>query len=276
MQKFELNQYLPLIEDIMRNGTNKPSRAGDTVSLFGKSVVFDTDEFPILQGRKMFYKGVVGELAAMLKGPTHVDDFKKEGCNYWDKFADEGGELYLDYGNLWINFNGVNQLKELIEKLKYSPNDRRMLITGWDPSNLNVLSLPCCHLLYQFYVRNNNTVDMIWYQRSTDVMVGLPSDAMFACLFLRLIAQTAGMQAGRVTMMLGDSHIYTNHLANTLNYLRQCENIKSIESHPQHNAAAPKPKLLLDANATVFNFTSSMCSLIHYTSQDSLTFDLNV
>lgn len=275
MLQFETTQYIPLIQDILHTGGQKSSRAGDTLSLFGKSVVFDTKEFPILQGRKMFYRGVAGELAAMLKGPTCVEDFKKEGCNYWDKWADADGNLWLDYGNLWLNFNGVNQLKDLVEKLKYNPNDRRMLITGWDPSNVNVLSLPCCHLLYQFYVRNNDTVDMVWYQRSTDVMVGLPSDAIFAYLFLKLIAQTVDMASGRVTMMLGDSHIYTNHLANTLLYVQQFNEMSKAQQRPEYNAFAPKPRLILDEAATVFNFTSSMCSLVNYDSQKALNFDLN-
>ena len=147
--------YARLVRDILLTGDLRNTRNAPTIATFGKVLtVYDLmwGQFPILQGRKMYYKGVFGELAAFLKGPKTVKDFEREGCNYWFNWAEEDGSLNVDYGNAWLDFNGVNQLEAVLESLRTDPTGRRHIITGWRPDNLHNLSLPCCHLLYQWYV----------------------------------------------------------------------------------------------------------------------------
>lgn len=215
-------QYVNILNQILINGEGRKVRNGKTLALFGQALSFSiTNEFPLLRGRKLFYKPVLGELAAMLRGPKTVEDFKKFGCNYWDAWGDDDDRLELDYGNAWIDFNGVNQLAQLIEGIKADPTGRRHLVTGWRPDRLDELSLPCCHMLYQFYVREGKYIDMIWYQRSADWMIGVPSDAILAAAWNIIVAAETGYKPGKVTMMFGDTHVYSNHIGNADLYLDQ-------------------------------------------------------
>lgn len=222
--------YAKLIRQIIDHGELKHSRNGHTISVFGASLTFDLQvEFPILQGRKMFHKGVFGELAAMLRGPKHVDDFKAWGCNYWDKWAEADGSIRVDYGNAWLDFNGVNQLDLLKESLVGSPDSRRMVISGWRPGA--DLSLPCCHYAYQFYVREGRYLDMMWVQRSADTMVGVPSDAIFAAAWLIAICQQfTWLKPGRCVMHFGDTHIYKEHLDDVSDYLAMADTVNRYAS----------------------------------------------
>lgn len=220
------NAYARLVMDVLCNGEKRKTRNQYTRSLFGKQLVIDCKlgEIPLLQGRKMYYKGVHGELAAMLRKPKKVADFQKWGCNYWNKWGDENGNLVIDYGNAW-HANG--QIERLKHSLEHNPADRRMIIDGWRPSMLDSLSLPCCHYAYQFYVRGLDTgeyyLDMMWHQRSVDLMVGLPSDIIFAHAWLCAIANQFGFVPGRITMTLGDTHIYEGHLPGVHQYVQQVQ-----------------------------------------------------
>ncbi len=197
-------------------------RNGSARSLFGHQMkVSLQDGFPLLLGRKLYHKGVFGELAAMLRGPKHISDFTTWGCNYWSKWADEHGNINVDYGNSWLDFDGVNQLESLRESLKNNPTDRRMVISSWRPNNLANLSLPCCHYAYQFYVDNDNVIHMAWIQRSVDVMIGLPSDIIFAAAWLIMVANEFGFEPGTITLQLGDCHVYNEHIDGAKKYLEQ-------------------------------------------------------
>lgn len=264
---WEHSVYPDLIRKVIEQGTYRTTRAGDAISIFGEMLKVDMEQgLPIMQGRKMYLKPVIGELAALLRGPKSVEDFKRFGCNYWDSWADEHGMLELDYGNAWRNFNGVDQLKALVDAIKRDPTDRRLLITGWRPDRLKELSLPCCHLLYQWYVRDDKYLDMIWYQRSVDVMIGLPSDMVLAAVWTALIAKDCNLVPGNINMCLGDTHIYADHLEGVTDYLRQ------LKSMP-----APKPVLYaLAEEASVFNFTPEMLQLATYESGKPIKFKLNV
>lgn len=292
MQHWEVKQYGALINRILHSGEKRSSRAGDVYSVFGEFLTIDvSQEFPLLRGRKIFYKPVLGELAAMFRGPKNISDFKQFGCNYWDawgkypngfpenhKFASieeatkakkSVGELTLDYGNAWINFNGVNQLEDVVQKLTTNRTDRRILISGWRPDRLGSLSLPCCHLLYQWYVRDVDTeqpkLDMIWYQRSVDTMVGLPSDIILAAAWNIILANQSGLQPGVIKFMLADTHIYENHIPQTLEYMRQLNKVEY-----------KKLEYAVDPAASVFNFTPDMLSLSEYVYQPAIKFELNV
>lgn len=207
--------YADLVHKVLTKGVKRETRNETTRSLFGEMLkVHDLREgnFPLLQGRKMFYKGVFAELAAFFKGPKSIEDFEREGCNYWKQWANEDGSINVDYGNQWIDFNGVNQIDELMHGLITNPYGRRHIISSWRPDRLSKLSLPCCHLLYQFYVTNDGYLDMIWYQRSVDTMVGLPSDVVLAAAMTVIFASEVGLQPGSISMMLGDTHIYEPHV----------------------------------------------------------------
>lgn len=262
-------QYAALVKDILNNGEERHSRAGATLSLFAKQLTIDLQKegFPLLKGRKIFYGPVLGELAALLRGPTCVEDFKKFGCNYWDAWADKDGKLMLDYGNAWLNFNGVNQLDNLVDSLTNNPTDRRMLITGWRPDRLAELSLPCCHLLYQWYVRDDTYLDMLWYQRSVDVMVGLPSDIILASMWTMLLAKQCNYLPGTIHMCLGDTHIYENHISGAVKYLRKLRT--TVLTQPFKDWA-------LDPAATVYNFEPSMFTLGAKYNPTTIKFNLNV
>lgn len=209
MQQFEID-YAKLIEEVLSNGVVKQTRNAATRSLFGLQLKIDThnsSKLALIQGRKMYPRGVLGELAAILREPYTVRDFEAWGCNYWSKWADESGYLNIDYGKAWYAEGQIEFLKECLAN---DPNNRRMLINAWRPDRLSQLSLPCCHYSYQFYVADGY-LSMVWIQRSVDMMIGLPSDILFAHAWLIAIANEFGYKTGEITMQLGDCHIYEQH-----------------------------------------------------------------
>lgn len=234
MQTFEMD-YANLVRQILADGVTKETRNGKTKSLFGLSLIVDNIDlvFPIIQGRKLHYKGVLGELAAMLRKPTCLKDFEDWGCNYWKLWGNEDGSIKVDYGNAWFDFEGVNQIEQLKDSLRNNPNDRRMIISGWRPHKIHELNLPCCHYSYQFYVRKNK-LDMIWTQRSADMMVGLPSDIVFAAAWLIAIANEFNLVPGRIKFDLGDCHVYHEHNDNAYEYIYR------VKTHPYMMAATYK------------------------------------
>ena len=219
-------KYRELVDEVLHNGELAKTRNGETRRLFAKVLVIDSltkGEFPLLTGRKMFYKGVLGEFAAMIRKPKSVRDFEAQGCNYWKLWGDKDGKLELDYGNAWLDWNGVNQLDYVIKSLVANPTDRRMLISGWRPDRVinNELSLPCCHYSYQFFLNKNGEIEMLWNQRSADVMIGIPSDIVFAATWLIALAKHTGYKPGKITMVFGDTHIYEEHIEGAKEYLNR-------------------------------------------------------
>jgi len=236
-------EYAKQVERIINNGVHKEGRNGGTRSIFGISLEIDmsTGHMPIIQGRKSHYKGVLGEFAALLRRPHSVADFEAWGCNYWKKWADENGDLVLDYGNAWFNYNGVDQIAELKKSLRDNPNDRRMIVNAWRPDRLKDLSLPCCHYSYQFNVENNK-LNMIWTQRSADMMIGVPADMILAAVWLITLANEFGFELGRIKMDLGDCHVYDEHLDNAIIYLERVlgGDYKTGWSYPSYKLLSPK------------------------------------
>lgn len=271
LARWEIDQYVPLIDKIFSKGEAKDTRAGKAFSIFGETLEIDTQEFPLLRGRQMYYKSVLGELAAMLRGAKTVKEFQELGCNYWNDWGDKEGNLILDYGTSWLDFNGVNQLANLVETLKTNPNDRRMIISGWRPDRIKDLSLPCCHLLYQWYIRDGVFLDMIWYQRSVDVMIGLPSDILFAAVWNMLLAQTTMYRPGKIKFILGDTHIYGNHYLKTRQYLEQTRNY-----YFRYNKGFPEIRTRLTKYSNVFNFHPSELVIENYNPEPAIKFELNV
>jgi len=221
--------YAQLVREILTEGEERQTRNAPTRAVFGKMLVVDSlchDEFPILEGRKMYPTGVFGEMAAFLKGPKSIADFEKEGCNYWSKWGEDDGSINLDYGNSWLDYNGINQLEQVLNSLATDPTGRRHIISGWRPDNIAKLSLPCCHLLYQWFVTASGELEMIWYQRSVDTMIGLPSDVLLAAAWNIMMADQLGLKAGKLTFMLGDTHIYLSHMSKTMEYLGCAQKVR--------------------------------------------------
>ena len=231
MSNYE-DEYIRLVEAIVNYGTDKEGRNGVTTSLFGAQLVVEElkmGQFPLLNGRKIHYKPVLGELAAFFRGPQYVKDFEEQGCNYWSKWANQYGELELDYGNAWIGkYKDDNQITSVINSIKNEPNGRRHLISGWVPQNIEHLSLPCCHYAYQWYV-DGEYLDMLWIQRSVDTMIGLPSDVVLAAAWNIIMADLTGYKPGRLIFQLGDVHIYQEHLTPMMQYLEQWEMIRDMQ-----------------------------------------------
>lgn len=263
--------YTRLVRQVMSFGEIRETRNGNTTALFSTQVVIPDlylGHFPILLGRKMFYKGVLGELAAILRKPTCNGDFVEQGCNYWKEFADPDGSLRVDYGNAWFDFFGTDQVAELKRQLREEPTSRRMLITGWNPANLSNLSLPCCHMLYQFYVSQGQYLHMKWYQRSVDVMIGLPSDVIFAAAWLLAICNEFGLKPGVITMDFGDTHIYEEHLDKTAKYLKQAE--------AMHGAKRPLFAYTAKPGADFCDFKAEDIEVLHYHPAPQINFKLKV
>lgn len=223
MKSYE-EQYLAMVRRVLVDGEIRECRNAETQTVFGGSLRMDELKrgvFPLLHGRRLYYSGVLGELAAMLSGPKNVSDFEEHGCNYWKQWADKDGSLRVDYGNAWLDFNGYNQLEALIKSLREDPYGRRHIISGWRPDHLAELSLPCCHMLYQWYVTNDGHLNLMWYQRSADLMVGVPSDVILATAWLINMSALTGLKPGIIEMVFCDLHIYTDHFAGVNEYIRR-------------------------------------------------------
>jgi len=253
--------YAKLVNKTLYGGQHKPAKGVMTRELFGKQLTYHLGVgFPIITGRKMFYKGVLGELAAFLAGPTHVNDFKDRDCNYWDIFADDDGSLRLAYGNAWRDFHGVDQLDKTVKNLKEHPYSRRHLVSAWDPTGLDQLSLQCCHYSYQWSANTDGTLDMVWVQRSADLMLGVPSDIILAAVLNMLMAQTIGRFPGKIILQLGSVHIYEPHYRAAEEYLKRDLHFL--------------PSWTLDKEATVFNFEPHMLQLKGYEHDGVISFEL--
>lgn len=237
-----MKQYLDLIKHILKNGNQKDDRTNTgTISCFGYQMRFDLSEgFPLVTTKKTYFKGIVHELLWFIKGDTNIKYLVDNNCNIWNEwpyekykktndfqnetlqefiekikndneFARKYGDLGPVYGKQWRNFNGIDQLKNLISEIKNNKNSRRLIISSWNPVDVPNMALPPCHSFMQFYV-NNNKLSLQLYQRSADVFLGVPFNIASYSLFLHLIAQVCDLQVGDFVHTFGDCHIYLNHL----------------------------------------------------------------
>lgn len=251
-------QYINLIHKIRAKGLPTVPSKGECLSIFSHQIVLPSHEVPLLLGREVYWKGIVGELKAFIANENTVEGFEKHGCNFWGAWSEEDGSLDVDYARLLHDFNGINQLKRVITQLMTTPDSRKIVMSLWDPST-KTRQIPCV-LSYQFYVENRR-LHMIWTQRSVDVMIGLASDMFSAWLFNMIVAKECGLEAGEVTMNLGDCHIYQEHLAGSKRYL-----LNDNESH-----YAPSPHFKLEGELYDFDF-----KIVNYKPVDRIKFELKV
>lgn len=213
-----MQQYLNLLNRILAEGTQKGDRTGTgTLSIFGHQMRFDLrDGFPLLTTKKLHLKSIIYELLWFLRGDTNVRYLQEHGVRIWNEWADENGELGPVYGHQWRSWpdykgGTIDQIKNVVEMIKHNPDSRRMLVTAWNPAEVEDMALPPCHCLFQFYVAEGR-LSLQLYQRSADSFLGVPFNIASYALLLQMIAQVTGLEAGEFIHTTGDTHLYLNHL----------------------------------------------------------------
>ena len=212
-----MKQYLDLLRHIRENGVMKEDRTGTgTQSVFGYQMRFNlADGFPLLTTKKVHLKSIIHELLWFIAGDTNVKYLQNNGVTIWDEWADENGDLGPVYGHQWRSWpapdgRSIDQLSQVIDQIKNHPDSRRMLVTAWNPGEVDKMALPPCHCLFQFYVANGKLSCQL-YQRSADVFLGVPFNIASYALLTMMIAQTCGLEPGEFVHTTGDTHIYRNH-----------------------------------------------------------------
>lgn len=213
-----MQQYLDLLSRILNEGVHKGDRTGTgTLSVFGNQMRFDLrDGFPLLTTKKLHLKSIIYELLWFLRGDTNVHYLQEHGVRIWNEWADENGELGPVYGHQWRSWpdykgGTIDQISNVLEQIKHNPNSRRMLVTAWNPAEVDEMALPPCHCLFQFYVADGR-LSLQLYQRSADTFLGVPFNIASYALLLQMMAQVTGLEAGEFIHTTGDTHLYSNHL----------------------------------------------------------------
>jgi len=213
-----MQQYLDLMRHVLQNGVTKSDRTGTgTRSVFGYQMRFDLSQsFPALTTKKLHLKSIIHELLWFLSGDTNIRYLKENGVRIWDEWADENGDLGRVYGAQWRSWRGANgetidQIRNLVQQIQTNPDSRRLIVSAWNPAEVDSMALPPCHALFQFYVANGKLSCQL-YQRSADIFLGVPFNIASYVLLTMMLAHVCGLQAGEFIHTLGDAHLYNNHL----------------------------------------------------------------
>lgn len=213
-----MQPYLSLLNRILTEGHQKGDRTGTgTLSVFGHQMRYDLqDGFPLLTTKKLHLKSIIYELLWFLRGDTNVRWLQDHGVRIWNEWADENGDLGPVYGHQWRSWpdyrgGTIDQIAQVEEMIKRNPNSRRMLVTAWNPAEVEDMALPPCHCLFQFYVADGR-LSLQLYQRSADTFLGVPFNIASYALLLQMMAQVTGLQPGEFVYTTGDTHLYLNHL----------------------------------------------------------------
>ena len=216
-----MKQYLDLMQHVFNNGVDKSDRTGTgTRSVFGYQMRFNlADGFPVLTTKKLHLRSIIHELLWFLKGETNIQYLKDNNVSIWDEWADEHGDLGRVYGAQWRSWRGANgetidQIANVVAQIKHNPDSRRLIVSAWNPAEVDDMALPPCHALFQFYVGNGKLSCQL-YQRSADIFLGVPFNIASYALLTMMMAQVCGLQAGEFIHTLGDAHLYSNHLEQT-------------------------------------------------------------
>lgn len=214
-----MKQYLDLVEHILDNGTEKSDRTGTgTLAVFGHQMRFDLSAgFPCLTTKKLHLKSIIHELLWFLSGDTNIAYLKDNGVKIWDEWADADGELGPVYGKQWRSWTSpdgraIDQIQQVVSAIKVNPDSRRHMVTSWNPGEIDLMSLPPCHCLFQFFVVGGKLSCQL-YQRSCDVGLGVPFNIASYALLTMMIAQVCNLKPGDFVWTGGDVHIYTNHIS---------------------------------------------------------------
>lgn len=214
-----MKQYLDLMRHVMENGAIKEDRTGTgTRSVFGHQMRFDLSEgFPLVTTKKCHLRSIIHELLWFLKGDTNIKYLQENGVKIWDEWADENGDLGPVYGYQWRSWpaadgHHIDQISNVIERIKTNPDDRRLIVCSWNVSEIGKMALPPCHCFFQFYVADGRLSCQL-YQRSADIFLGVPFNIASYALLQMMVAQECQLEPGIFTHTLGDAHIYQNHIA---------------------------------------------------------------
>ena len=289
-----MKQYLDLLKDIMENGNDRMDRTGvGTRSVFGRQIRFKmNDGFPAVTTKKLAWKAVVSELLFFLEGSTSThrlaeikNDNKpyeqlneKERFTIWnDNYEKQGKELGYENGELgpiysaqYRNFNGegVDQVQEVINKIRNNPTDRRLIVSAWNPAQLKLAALPPCHMMYQFYV-DNDKLSLMWYQRSVDTTLGLCFNVASYALLLHIVAKMTNKIPFELIGTLGDTHIYKNHFEGVQEQLKRTPHkLPSLEM-PDIDWSGSIDDVLKQVKTSDFK-------LINYVHDDTIKFEMAV
>jgi thymidylate synthase len=282
-----LDAYLNLLDDVLKNGVYKYDRTKTgTLSVFGRQMAINMQEgFPLLTTKKVHLKSIIHELLWFISGDTNIEYLVKNGVRIWNEwpfqnykkhtdYKGEDMELFIDkikndhefalkhgdlgpvYGAQWRNFNGVDQIKYILDTLKHEPNSRRLVLSAWNPAEIHDMALPPCHTLIQFYV-SNQELSLQLYQRSADLFLGVPFNIASYALLLMMVAQVTGYQVGQFVHTFGDLHLYMDHI----------EQAKLQLSRKPY----PKPKMIINSNVkSLFDFKYEDFELVDYKSHPTI------
>jgi thymidylate synthase len=213
-----VRQYLELMEHVLADGVEKRDRTGvGTLSVFGHQMRFDLAQgFPLLTTKKLHLKSIIHELLWFLAGDTNIKYLNDHGVRIWDEWADERGDLGPVYGRQWRSWpardgNTIDQIANVVAAIRRNPDSRRLIVTAWNPADVDQMALPPCHCLFQFYVANGKLSCQL-YQRSADIFLGVPFNIASYALLTMMVAQVTGFRPGEFIHTLGDAHLYLNHI----------------------------------------------------------------
>ncbi len=214
-----MKQYQALLQRILSEGVEKTDRTGTgTLSIFGHQMRFDLAQgFPLLTTKKLHLKSIIYELLWFLRGDTNVRYLQEHGVSIWDEWADPvTGDLGPVYGHQWRSWpdncgGAIDQISQVVELIKHHPDSRRMMVSAWNPAEVEQMALPPCHCLFQFYVAEGR-LSLQLYQRSADTFLGVPFNIASYALLCQMMAQVCGLQPGEFVHTTGDTHLYLNHL----------------------------------------------------------------
>jgi thymidylate synthase len=213
-----MRQYLDLMNHVLVDGIAKHDRTGTgTLSVFGHQSRYDLAQgFPLLTTKKLHLKSIIYELLWFLAGDTNVKYLNAHGVTIWDEWADERGDLGPIYGHQWRSWPArdggtIDQIANVVAAIRRNPDSRRLIVTAWNPADVDQMALPPCHCLFQFYVAQGRLSCQL-YQRSADIFLGVPFNIASYALLTMMVAQVTGLEAGDFIHTLGDAHLYHNHI----------------------------------------------------------------
>lgn len=270
-------EYKGLLSEIFNDGVSKPDRTGTgTRSVFGRTIRHDMSlGFPILTSKKLSFNAARTELLWILQGRTDLKYLEDNGVKYWRPDYERSGRtdetLGPVYGKQWRDFEGVDQLKNLVSMINNDPYSRRLIISAWAPHEMDAMALPPCHYAFQVYI-NNGVMDLMWQQRSADVFLGLPYDIMMYGLLLEMLAKGADLIPGLLIGQLGDCHLYNNHIEPAKTYMgRSTMTLPTLELEE-----GIRISLKMDARKALIVPEKNEIKLNNYTAYPAIKAELSV
>jgi thymidylate synthase len=222
-----MRQYLDLLSHVLENGSDRSDRTGTgTRGVFGYQMRFDLAQgFPVTTTKKLHLKSIIHELLWFLAGHTNIKYLNDHGVTIWDEWADENGDLGPVYGKQWRSWPArdggeIDQIANLLNQLRTNPHSRRLIVSAWNPAEVDAMALPPCHCLFQFYVSDGKLSCQL-YQRSGDIFLGVPFNIASYALLTLMVAQVVGLKPGDFVHTLGDAHLYSNHFEQAREQLRR-------------------------------------------------------